>query len=135
MNSKPSWPDPRPRGHRLAGELEATQFSTTTKLKGKANFVMGATNALGDNPKGMRDYNADWGAFTFSYDLRLGLKTSFTGKDLLFTRLRVGNHGSSTWDGEGVILNKLDTETGGNVEIDRLYYRFLWATDSRLRAL
>ena len=110
------------------GELEATQFSTTTKLKGKANFVMGATNALGDNPKGMRDsYNADWGAFTFSYDLRLGLKTSFTGKDLLFTRLRVGNQGgSSTWDGEGVGLNKLDTGApGGNaVEIDRLYYRF-----------
>ncbi len=110
------------------GELEATQFSTTTKLKGKANFVMGATKAKGDNPGGMRDdYNAEYGAFTFSYDLRLGLKTSFTGKDLLFTRLRVGNQGdASTWDGNGVGLNKLDTGApGGNaVEIDRLYYRF-----------
>ena len=33
------------------GELEATQFSTTTKLKGKATMVMGATHAKGDaNP-------------------------------------------------------------------------------------
>ena len=110
------------------GELEATQFSTTTKLKGKTNFVMGATKAKGDNAGGLRDdYNADFGAFTFSYDLRLGLKTSFSGKDLLFTRLRSGNQGdTSTWDGNGVGLNKLDTGApGGNtVEIDRLYYRF-----------
>ena len=27
-------------------------------------------------------YNAEYGAFSFSYDLRLGLKTSFSGKDL-----------------------------------------------------
>ena len=110
------------------GELEATQFSTTTKLKGKTNFVLGATKAKGDNAGGLRDdYNADYGAFTFSYDLRLGLKTSFSGKDLLFTRLRSGNQGdTSTWDGNGVGLNKLDTGApGGNtVEIDRLYYRF-----------
>ena len=117
------------------GELEATQFSTTTKLKGKANFVLGATKAKGDNFKtsadaerGERDaYNAEYGAFSFSYDLRLGLKTSFTGKDLLFTRLRAGNQGdTSVWDGNGVALNKLDTAApGGNaVEIDRLYYRF-----------
>ena len=34
---------------------------------------------------------ADDDAFSFSYDYRLGLKTSFTGKDLLFARLRAGN--------------------------------------------
>ena len=33
------------------GELEATQFSTTTKLKGKSTFIFGATKAHGDNPK------------------------------------------------------------------------------------
>jgi hypothetical protein len=57
----------------------------------------------------------------------MGLKTSFSGKDLLYTRLRAGNMGdSSVWDGNGVSLNKLDTAApGGNiVEIDRLYYRF-----------
>ena len=115
------------------GELEATQFSTTTKLSAKTVWVAGATRAKGDNyntggEKGARDaYNAEYGAFSFSYDLRLGLKTSFSGKDLLYTRLRAGNMGdSSVWDGNGVSMNKLDTAAhGGNiVEIDRLYYRF-----------
>ncbi|WP_413440297.1 iron uptake porin [Synechococcus sp. MIT S1220] len=127
------------------GELESTQFSTTTKLKGKTVWVAGATRAKGDNfrviapgtrdddgnlvdrPGARNQYNQDWGAFNFSYDLRLGLKTSFTGKDLLFTRLRAGNMGdTSPWDGNGVSLNKLDTAApGGNgVEVDRLYYRF-----------
>ena len=83
------------------GELEATQFSTTTKLKAQTVWVAGATKAKGDNyntggEKGARDaYNAEWGAFTFSYDLRLGLKTSFSGKDLLYTRLRAGNMGDA----------------------------------------
>ena len=68
-----------------------TQFSTITKLKGKTVLVAGATHAKGDNfntrgEKGARDaYNAEYGAFSFSYDLRLGLKTSFTGKVLLPT--------------------------------------------------
>ena len=112
------------------GELEATQFSTTTKLKAKTVWVAGATNGIGDDAVGDADtdsYNAEYGAFSFSYDLRLGLKTSFTGKDLLYTRLRAGNMGDdSVWDGNGVALNKLDTAApGGNgVEIDRIYYRF-----------
>merc|ERR1739843_87946 len=61
------------------GELEATQFSTTTKLKAKTVWVAGATRAEGDNyniggEKGARDaYNAEYGGFSFSYDLRLGL--------------------------------------------------------------
>jgi hypothetical protein len=115
------------------GELEATQFSTTTKLKAKTVWVAGATRAKGDNyntggEKGARAaYNAEYGGFSFSYDLRLGLKTSFSGKDLLYTRLRAGNMGeTSVWDGNGVSLNKLDTAApGGNiVEVDRIYYRF-----------
>ena len=125
------------------GELESTQFSTTTKLKGKATFVLGATHAKGDNPRGngfftnsdgtplglRRGYNRAYGAFNYSYDLRLGLKTSFTGKDLLFTRLRAGNMDCSKnnpWDGCGVGLTKIDTAgaSENSVDIDRLYYRF-----------
>ena len=128
------------------GELESTQFSTTTRLKGKATFVIGATHAKGDNPKvrnvdgdyiygtdsngrpkGLRrGYNAAYGATTFSYDHRLGLKTSFTGKDLLFTRLRTGNMDNTPWEGQGVNLTKIDTAGASDnfVTIDRLYYRF-----------
>jgi hypothetical protein len=43
------------------GELEATQFSTTTKLQGQATFVLGAVNASGDS-KG-RGINPDISVF------------------------------------------------------------------------
>ncbi|MCP9801576.1 iron uptake porin [Synechococcus sp. RedBA-s] len=124
------------------GELEATQFSTTTKLQGQATFVIGAVTASGDRPGagvfgtspsfGSRDaaekYNAQFGATTFSYDLRLNLLTSFTGKDLLYTRLRSGNF-DNAFNGNGVNLTALDVASNGinspdAVGIDRLYYRF-----------
>ena len=100
------------------GELEATQFSTTTKLKGKATFVTGAINSEDDADKSVYD------ALSFSYDLRLGLKTSFTGKDLLFTRLRGGNMKDGSAFSGG--LRKLDVSgmSGNTMEVDRLYYRF-----------
>ncbi len=115
------------------GELEATQFSTTTKLKAKTVWVAGATNAFGDNyntggEKGARAaYNAEYGAFSFSYDLRLGLKTSFSGKDLLYTRLRAGNMDNAFanspfvyWPGS---LN-VYFWTENILIVDRFYYRF-----------
>ncbi len=37
------------------GELEATQFSTTTKLKGQATFVIGANSFGGDAKQGVAD--------------------------------------------------------------------------------
>ncbi len=114
------------------GELEATQFSTTTTLKGKSTFVIGATNASGD---GSDDYNGAFGATTFNYDQRLILNTSFTGKDKLLTRLRAGNfrRGKNAFAGSGVNLAALDVATdsgavdsnlSNNIIVDRLYYKF-----------
>ena len=75
------------------GELEATQFSTTTKLRGKADFVVGGGTYTGDT-SGLTTssglYNGQ-DVVTFNYRLTLNLDTSFTGKDLLYTRLRSGN--------------------------------------------
>jgi hypothetical protein len=115
------------------GELEATQFSTTTKLKGQATFVIGAnsfsgdakqgeldrvlgTNATTTNAKGDTVFRngglgteradaaaAVSGATVFNYDLRLFLDTSFTGKDLLRTMLRAGNFGKSPYFGSGYV--------------------------------
>ena len=117
------------------GELEATQFTTTTKLSGTSNWVAGATRAIGDNyetgeEKGARSaYNAEYGALSFSYDVRLALKTSISGKDLMFTRLRAGNmdnvfSGSSSilgyWPGNILAWARTDNR----VVIDRFYYRF-----------
>ena len=100
------------------GELEATQFSTTTKLSGKATFVTGALDSEDDDAK------ADDDAFSFSYDYRLGLKTSFTGKDLLFARLRAGNMKDGSAFSGG--FRKLDVSgmSGNTLELDRLYYKF-----------
>jgi hypothetical protein len=104
------------------GQLEATQFSTTTKLRGEANFVLG----------GVPGYDTKGGDSTrtaFNYDLRLNLDTSFTGKDLLRTRLRSANFSSDPF-GSSSSLFKLDkadntsSEVGNNVVIDRLYYSF-----------
>ena len=132
------------------GELEATQFSTTTKLKGQTTFVIGATTAGGDNgfPKndmafdkkgtkgGADAYNRNFGAATFNYDQRLAFNTSFTGKDKLYARLRAGNFNKFTnaFSGAGVNLAALDVATdsgvvgstsiNNNVILDRLYYKF-----------
>ena len=53
------------------GELEATQFSTTTKLKGSTHWVLGAAKYHG---KGSSQQAAANGGTSFSYDLRLALK-------------------------------------------------------------
>jgi hypothetical protein len=101
------------------GVLEATQFSTTTKLKGEATFVLGGVPGLETNDGG------NVGNTAFNYDLRLNFDTSFYGKDLLRTRLRAGNFGSDPF-GSSSSLFKLDKaeSTDNSVTIDRLYYQF-----------
>ncbi len=101
------------------GTLQATQFSTTTKLKGEVNFVLGSV-------AGARlTNNTNVGNAAFNYDARLSFDTSFTGKDLLKTRLRSGNFSSQPF-GSSSSLFKLDkAESYSNaVQIDRLYYSF-----------
>jgi len=104
------------------GQLEATQFSTTTKLRGEATFVLGGVPGY--------DTKTDVSTRTaFNYDVRLNFDTSFTGKDLLRTRLRSSNFSADPF-GSSSSLFKLDkadntqSETGDNVVIDRLYYSF-----------
>jgi hypothetical protein len=125
------------------GELEANQFSTTTKLQGDAVFVLGApafggtqdepSQAIGASSSNRNRYAAtnreNWGATTFNYDVRLNLNTSFTGKDLLYTRLRAGNFAQSAFNGNPYNLMALDRAYSTNGQndvlgIDRLYYRF-----------
>jgi hypothetical protein len=110
------------------GKLEAQQFSTTTKLKGEVSMIIG----------GSPDYNGDSknpgveadNQVTFNYDVRLTLDTSFSGKDLLRTRLRSGNFSGDPLGSSGNVF-KLDKaeenacDEGGNcVSIDRLFYTF-----------
>ncbi len=102
------------------GQLQATQFSTTTKLKGEATFVLGGVSGA------QLANGTNVGNTAFNYDLRLNFDTSFTGKDLLKTRLRSGNFSSQPF-GSSSSLFKLDkAETYANqVNLDRLYYSML----------
>jgi hypothetical protein len=101
------------------GTLQATQFSTTTKLRGEATFVLGGV----DNARLANGTNV--GNTAFNYDVRLNFDTSFTGKDLLKTRLRSGNFSSQPF-GSSSSLFKLDKaeSTSNQVQLDRLYYSF-----------
>ncbi|MCT0217200.1 iron uptake porin [Synechococcus sp. CS-1330] len=102
------------------GKLEAQQFSTTTKLKGEVNMVLGGAPGF-DTTRG----GGDASKTAFNYDLRLNFDTSWTGKDLLKTRLRSGNFQSDPFGSSSSIF-KLDKaeNTRDNVIIDRLYYTF-----------
>ncbi|NMG19566.1 iron uptake porin [Brasilonema bromeliae] len=79
-----------------SAELEANQFSTTTKLVGEAIFAL--SDAFGDTVG--KNNNT-----VFQNRVRLDLQTSFTGKDVLHTRLATGN------------ARRLNT--GGNVDVNR----------------
>ncbi len=123
------------------GKLEATQFSTTTKLQGDTYWALGGlgfgsgndASPLGTN--GTTNNSSKYGGTTFNYDLRLNLSTSFTGKDLLFTRLRAGNFGAaSNFGGAAYKLATLDRAFPNSVntdifQLDRLYYRFPAGTE------
>jgi hypothetical protein len=105
------------------GVLEAQQFSTTTKLKGEATFVLGGVPGLETNAGG------NVGNTAFNYDVRLNFDTSFTGRDLLRTRLRSANFSSDPFGSSSSMfkLDKADNTTaltGDNVVLDRLYYQF-----------
>ena len=107
--------------------IETQQFSTTTKLRGEVIF------ALAGVATGQDANNADIPRVTtFSDRLRLNLDTSFTGRDLLRTRLQALNSNSFFSQGtrlpEGTLAfnNELDDGDPANnsVSLDTLYYRF-----------
>jgi len=125
------------------GELEASQFSTTTKLKADTRWVLGALTYSGDQvddgrfgPNARGAYVPLREALTFNYDVRLNFDTSFTGKDLLKTQLRAGNFADSAFTSQNTVspLANLDAafqegcgtgmDCGDVVAINRLYYRF-----------
>jgi len=106
-------------------ELEAHQFSTTTKLKGEAIFAV--TDAFGsETGKANRA--------VFQDRVRLGLETSFTGRDILTTRLAASNTKDNGFDFKNktngdIAVAGVGTQTfqvggtGSNaVSIDKLTY-------------
>lgn len=131
-------------------ELEAKQFSTTTKLVGEAIFSVSDT--FGDNaavssrtlinnpvvngitPTAAVPRTLDSNT-TFSDRIRLSLNSSFTGKDTLQIRLQAGNvlsnnnagtaiPGSSPATGTNMTRLAYDNNTSNNVQVDKINYAF-----------
>ncbi len=106
-------------------QLEANQFSTTTKLVGEDIF------AISDNFGNYRNDNA-----VFTNRVRLDFQTSFTGKDTLHTRIAAGNAqrfnfqnrvapgGFGTYEGSGSLINVFEPNTSNSVSLDWLAYYF-----------
>jgi Carbohydrate-selective porin, OprB family/S-layer homology domain len=104
-------------------ELEAHQFSTTTKLKGETIFAVGVP-IDGDNNLGDDQTIA-------GYRVRLNFDTSFTGQDLLRARLQARdfNTFSSFGGGTSNLSWKFSSDAPGsgpnnNVTLQKLFYTF-----------
>ena len=114
------------------GELEATQFSTTTKLKGVATFVVGANQFRGSANALKQHSNGGFGATSLNNDLQLNLETSFTGEDQLTSVLRAGNFNgdNNVFGGAGpTTLSTLETafqegDHPNQLTLDKLFYSF-----------
>ncbi|MEH1864077.1 MAG: iron uptake porin [Nostoc sp.] len=125
-------------------ELEANQFSTTTKLVGEAIFavsdVFGGDRAdldLDANNNPDLNYNT-----TFSDRVRLNLYSSFFGTDQLQIRLNAGNIISNTGSitagvasGTGTNMTRLgfDGGTDNSVAIDKINYAFNFTDAVRVK--
>ncbi|MBD2179976.1 carbohydrate porin [Planktothrix sp. FACHB-1355] len=99
-------------------QLEANQFSATTKLN--AEIIVAVTDTFGDRVGGGGDRTntivANRG--------RLNLETSFTGRDLLRTRLEFGNFGNNIAEQTGTNMTRLnfDGNENNDVTIPHLLY-------------
>lgn len=129
--------------------LDATQFSPTTRLRGLSRWYFGGLGYYGNQIGPGNTYRAGrpfrtpqilplQDAITLTYDLQLNLDTSFSGKDLLRTRLRAGDGAFSGLRGnlvtpmvrlDGVspfcsVSNQLQGNCRNNILLlDKLYYR------------
>ena len=106
-------------------ELEANQFSTTTKLKGQldAHLVIPFDVDLDADANG-----DDEDEVTFEYRARLNFDTSFTGEDRLRLRLQASDRGNPRSLGgvAGGIANQSGPRNGleDNIGLDDVYYSF-----------
>ena len=73
------------------GELEAMQFSTTTKFN---MFAVTTFNAIDYKGSGIADsYKEQYGGTTMTYTVLPIFRTSFTGKDMLEIWMQASNIG------------------------------------------
>ena len=109
--------------------LEDNQFSTTTKLRGEVSFAL--SSVFGDEKADGSGEDLE-DEVVFDNRVRLFLETSFTGEDLLLTRLDALNtvpFGPGEGDNPnitGTSMTRLAFDEGNDndVAIGKLFYRF-----------
>jgi len=107
-------------------KVEAQQFSTTTKLKGEAVFM------VADIVRGQNAFGRNIDSQTIFVDrVRLNFESSFFGEDELKVRLQAGNmsaySANSTFTPQGdfyIDAGTYGTSNNNSVEIDELSYLF-----------
>ena len=101
------------------GEIQAGSFSSTTTMSGKAAFIVGSVEDDTDTT------GADEVTMTYMY--QLNMNSSFTGEDLLYTRLKAGNtadvFSSSAAKTSGAYLSAAKGGTG-TLAVDKIWYQF-----------
>ncbi|MFN9669099.1 MAG: iron uptake porin [Pseudanabaena sp.] len=112
-------------------KIEEQQFSTTTKLLGSANFLLGA---IATNSTRALDGQNRSSNLLFAYSVNLRFNTSFTGKDLLSVNVGTNNSPSTAnvVGGTGNLSNvanfALDgstaTKSANTFAVGQLFYRF-----------
>jgi len=112
-------------------KIEEQQFSTTTKLLGSANFLLGAIATNGTRANDGRNRSSN---LLFAYSVNLRFNTSFTGKDLLSVNVGTNNSPSTAVvvGGTGNLSNvanfALDgstaTKSANTFAVGQLFYRF-----------
>lgn len=110
-------------------ELEANQFSTTTKLEGETIFGLISVLA-GDNADGESAPRNP----TFGYRVRLNLQTSFTGEDLLTTRLQASNVEPLGGTDSGVLgtnEGRIEFDGDSENEVDLALLRYVFPIGDR----
>ena len=137
-------------------ELEANQFSTTTKLVGEAIFAvtdawnadrsirdsrfnvgrrrafLGVSNSFDPNLSGGTESFASDNETALMGRVRMNLNTSFTGKDLLLTRLQAGSSDRFNFQqesGQGLQTFQVNREGNDELYVDKLQY--YWSYNNR----
>ncbi|MEH2191570.1 MAG: iron uptake porin [Nostoc sp.] len=122
-------------------ELEANQFSTTTKLVGEAIFNVSQpfggdrADPRATNTSARTKLNSNT---TFSDRVRLNLYSSFTGKDQLQIRLTAGNivNNNTGTGATGTNMTRLGYDVGtadNSLSIDKINYAFNFGDAIRVK--
>jgi Carbohydrate-selective porin, OprB family/S-layer homology domain len=112
-------------------ELEANQFSTTTKLQGQVVAVV--SDVLSGNTVNGEEITAE--NTTLGVRARIELVTSFTGQDTLFTRIQANNILSPNIGTPEGNLFFAGEDGNTNAAIDALYYKFPLGKNTQVVAI